>query len=133
MNPFLQLKDLVDKLPPVKPAEPAGIQPPVGMTPCACGKKFIPITDIKIITTPYCTAIDTMCRECCQQCPKHALIVCIRCKSVAAKLAPHRDKSGFVFEASKPYHTPFCPNCAPDCVSSPIAEKAVWDQEQKRK
>jgi len=133
MKPLLQLKDLVDKLPAVKPAKPATIQPPAGMNHCACGKKFIPIGEIKIVKTPHCTAIDTMCRECRQQCSKHSLIVCVRCKSVAAKLAPHRDNSGFVFEPGKPYHTPFCPNCVQDCVTSPIAEKAIWDQDQKRK
>jgi len=128
---LLQYQELLDKLPKIQADAPA-ITCPDGMIACACAKKFIPMSEVKIHKTPYCQAIDTICSECLKQCPKHSLIVCIGCSTVAARLAPHRDKSGFVFEPAKPYHTPYCPNCQPDCVSSPVAEKAVWDQENRK-
>ena len=132
MNPLLKFKELAEKLPTVKAEAPA-ITSPEGQTLCACGKKFIPMSEVKIVKSRYCTATDNICDACVGNVKNHSLIVCTRCKTVAARLAPHQDPSGFRFEAGKPYHTPYCPNCVPTCVSSPIAEKAVWDQEQKRK
>lgn len=132
MNPLFKFKELAEKFPAVQATAPT-VTPPVGQTLCACGKKFMPMSEIKIVKTRYCTATDNICDACLQHVKTHSTIVCTRCKSVAARLAPHRDPSGFVFEAGKSYHTPFCPNCQQDCVSSPIAEKAVWDQEQNRK
>ena len=131
-NPLLRFKEIADKLPTTESKAPA-IEPPPGQTSCACGKKFMPVSEIKFLKTQYCTATDHICNGCVNNITNASLIVCVRCKAVVARLAPHRTKNGFTFEPGKPYHTPYCPNCQPDCVSSPIAEERVWDESQKRK
>ncbi len=128
---LFKYRELLEELPKIEAQAPQ-INAPVGMSPCACGKKFIPMSEIKVHKTPYCQAIDTICNECCKEVRTHVLIVCTGCKTVVARFAPHVDKSGFVWKASTPYHTPYCPNCQPDCASSPVAEKYVWDQEKRK-
>lgn len=106
---------------------------PEGMTRCGCSKKFMPLDEIKILSTPKCKVVlDYICDECLKECKTHAKIVCRGCKMVVTRVAPHTS-GGFKFEPFGLYHVPFCPNCKPDCpVSTPVEEAAAFNKERKR-
>lgn len=93
---------------------------------CACGKKRISLEEVAWHNTGVCRAIDTMCRECREQLPTHALVVCVGCKAVAARMAPCLLKSGFRIEPRKIYHTEACPNCRPDVKVTSIIEAKLF-------
>ena len=93
---------------------------------CACRKIKLPIQELQYVWTGVCNASDAMCRECQRMVPKHALVVCLGCKAVVARMAPTRLTSGFVIEPRKIYHTPKCPNCSPGVTSSTIIEAELF-------
>ena len=79
--------------------------------------------------TGYIQALDSVCTFCRKDVSNTCPIVCVGCKSVISRMAPHKDKSGFKFEANKVYHTDRCPSCSLDCKTSFLIEKAAYDKE----
>lgn len=97
---------------------------------CACQKKRIHVSEVQHHWTGICHASDTICRECQRMVTKHALVVCLGCKAVVARMPPSVLKSGFRIEARKIYHTDACPNCKPGVTSSKIIEAELFHKHQ---
>lgn len=95
-------------------------------TDCACRKIKIHVSEIQYHWTGVCQASDSICKECQRMVPKHALVVCLGCKAVVARMAPTVLKSGFRIEPRKIYHTPACPNCKPGIETSTIIEAELF-------
>jgi hypothetical protein len=93
------------------PPAPSFVGKNANLVECACRKKNIDISEVKYHWTGICHASDSMCVECVKMVPKHALIVCIGCQAVVARIAPEKLKSGFVIKPRGIYHTDKCPNC----------------------
>jgi hypothetical protein len=116
------------------PKPEAGVTPdplvgaPPGKVRCACGAKFISLTDIVYHQTGIITASDTECRECLPGHKNFALVICLKCKSVVAKMAPGKFKGGFEMVANGYYHISTCPNCHPGIKVSHVIEKYVYDK-----
>jgi hypothetical protein len=103
---------------------------PMGYIRCACNKKQIHESEVTSHWSGLCNARDTICRECAQMMPKHALIVCLVCKEVIGRMAPGVLYSGFRVEPRKIYHTARCLKCS-DSASTSIVE-AEWYMRKKR-
>lgn len=109
-----------------KPVMPKLPEVDSNYTDCACRKIKIHVSEIKHHWTGVCHASDNICKECQRMVPKHALVVCLGCKAVVARMAPTTLKSGFRIEPLKIYHTDRCPNCKPDVASSRIIEAELF-------
>lgn len=129
---LLKAKEMTDEMKPVlMPVIPKTIdlqQPPVGYQYCG-GRaqgctKLIPETEVVYHWTGIVQARDTLCKECQALTPTHALIVCLRCCAVVARMPPHTFPDGFRIEPRKAYHVQYCGNfdCRPDLASSSIIE-----------
>lgn len=126
---LLQAKDMAAALgqAPKAPTDPNNAPP--GMVRCACGKKNIRCEEIRYHNSQFVKGItDNICGECLLAVKKHAVIACVRCKAVVARIAPERYKTGFVIKPNGVYHTGACPNCRPNLMSSILIEKAVFDK-----
>jgi hypothetical protein len=93
---------------------------------CGRCKKKIHISEIRYHWTGICQASDSLCTECQRLVPKHALVVCLGCKAVVARMAPMTLKSGFRIETLKIYHTDACPNCKPGVESTKLIEAEIF-------
>lgn len=103
--------------------------PPPGTIHCACGKKFIPMTDIRYFDTRLIKGVaDTVCKECCPDVKDLVPIVCIVCHSVVSRVQPHKVKAGFEFRKGEYYHVNACPNCKKEIKSSVLLEKYFFDK-----
>lgn len=104
--------------------------PPPGMVDCACAKKLIPLEEVQYHDTPYMKGVlDTICRECQKNVQHFALVVCLGCRAVVARIPPSIQSNGFRFEADGKYHVKHCPNCVktPDqLISSPVIEAEIY-------
>ncbi len=105
--------------------------PPAGQIPCGRCRRLMPISNLRYYATGVCTASDSICEECEALVPQHALVVCVGCKAVVARMAPERLKSGFRIEARKIYHTNACPKCKPGVERSMIIEAELFYQKSK--
>lgn len=126
---LLQARDLASAIgeAPKAPTDPNNAPP--GMVRCACGKKNIRCSEIRYHNSDFLRGItDNICGECLKDVGKHAVIACVRCKAVVARIAPDRYKTGFVIKANGVYHTNACPNCVKDVESSVLIEKVVFDR-----
>ena len=97
---------------------------------CGRCRRRIHINDIRYHWTGIIQASDALCSECQRLAPKHALVVCLGCKAVVARMAPTVLKSGFRIESMKIYHTERCPNCCPGVETSRIIEAEVFRRQQ---
>jgi hypothetical protein len=105
--------------------------PPAGTIHCACGKKFIPMTDVRYFDTRHIKGVaDTVCKECWPDVKGLVPIVCVKCKAVVSRVQPHRTPSGFAFLKGESYHTDVCPNCRPNVKVSVLLEKYFYDKER---
>ena len=105
---------------------------PAGTTRCACGKKFIPMGDLRYFNTEFVRGVlDSICKECAGSVKGMVPIVCVKCKAVVARVQPYRFENGFEFRKDKMYHTDACPNCDPQLKSgvrsSRLIEKHVYE------
>ena len=92
---------------------PKGLSLATGDKPvcwCIC-KKPLYTTDIVPTWTGQVHALNNVCKDCTKEASKLATLVCVACKQVVGRLTPHKDKTGFVFEAGKFYHIDFCGTC----------------------
>lgn len=105
---------------------------PVGMVRCACNKKDIPLEAVRYHNTGVVQASDSLCRECLTNVRTHSVVVCVKCQAVVARIAPHKDKSGFVFEPRKCYHTDACPGCNPGLQTSKLIERTLFDRARRK-
>ena len=126
-----QAFEVLGQMPVPKLGPPVGA-PPDGYVPCGRCRKLIPQSAIRYYATGVCTASDSLCDACAGLAPQHALIVCIGCKAVVARIAPERLKSGFQIESRKIYHTEKCPNCKPLVTSSTIIEAELFYRNSKK-
>lgn len=116
---------------PVPKLGPPVGSPPPGKVPCGRCRALIPVEMIRYYSTGICMASDSLCDVCATLVPQHALIVCIGCKAVVARVAPERLKSGFEIEPRRIYHTEACPSCKPGVVRSKILEAELFYQKVK--
>jgi hypothetical protein len=100
--------------------------PASGLIPCGRCRRMMPVEKIRYYTTGVCVASDSLCEECARLVPQHALVVCVGCQAVVARMAPERLKSGFVIEPRKIYHTDSCPKCKPGVEKSSIIEAELF-------
>ena len=107
------------------PPPPSFIGKNASLVECACGKKNIHVSEVKYHWTGICRASDSMCSECERMLPTHALIVCIGCQAVVARIAPEKLKSGFVIKPRGIYHTDKCPNCRKSEENSVMVSKIL--------
>lgn len=99
-----------------------------GCVPCAnpsC-KAMIPESEVRTYVTGIVTARDTLCRDCERLVPTHALVVCVGCRVVVARMAPETLDSGFRIKPLTIYHTEACPNCKPGVQVSKIIEAELF-------
>jgi hypothetical protein len=82
---------------------------------CAC-QKSVPVTNFRVFHSGLAPVIDNICPGCRSTAAGMALIVCPRCRAVVARIAPHKDATGFKFEPDKCYHVDCCPVCEPDLI-----------------
>lgn len=119
--------------PTITPGIPELPKPPQGTVECACGKKHIPLSEVKIHNTQFAKgASDTICNECLNNINTHSMIVCLGCKAVVARVPPHRQPNGFRFEPNGYYHVSACPNCVkpPKSIEkSMVIEAEVYARE----
>lgn len=94
----------------------------------ACGRchRWLHVSEIVYHWTGVCRASDALCPECRRMAPQHALVVCIGCQAVVARMAPAVLKSGFRIEARRIYHTNACPNCQADIQRSVLIEAELF-------
>ena len=97
---------------------------------CGRCRRRIHISEICYHWTGIIQASDALCTECQRLVPRHALVVCLGCKAVVARMAPMVFKSGFRIEAMKIYHTAQCPNCHPGVVKSTIIEAEIFGRKR---
>lgn len=125
-----KLGDLARRLP--KPTLPALPVLPPGTLRCACRKKVIGVDELTPCVSPVLGAVlDDICRECRKDTRQMALLVCVGCRQVVSRLAPHRDDSGFTFEPGGIYHVTACPVCRPalkEGQPSCLIEKELYDR-----
>lgn len=112
--------------PPVTPA----VVKPTEYVGCGRCKNKIHLSEIIYHWTGICQASDSICKECASLVPKHALVVCLGCKAVVARMAPTILKSGFRIETLKIYHTDCCPNCKPGVESSKLIEAELFSRKK---
>lgn len=89
---------------------------------CVNCKKAMHLSEIRKHWSGLCYAIDSICRDCQTLFPTHALVICIRCREVVARMAPERMASGFEIEPLKCYHITSCPKCNEGVEHTPILE-----------
>ena len=119
-----QIEPLIKTLRSMKPPAKA-----IMHIPCACGKnKKITTPGFGIYMTNYGPTLNNVCRGCESLWDDHARMVCCTCKTVVARLKPHRDpKTGFEFKKGGDYHTERCGVCHPGLKESIILEKAMYE------
>ena len=97
---------------------------------CVCGS-WKHITDMEHINTGVVLAVSNVCKGCKEAVKDDratARIVCVKCKTVVARMAPHKDNTGFAFKANYSYHINACANCTPGLTTSAIIEKKLHDK-----
>jgi hypothetical protein len=97
---------------------------------CACGKKFMALEDVKYHNTGILVASDTECRECLPSHKNFALVICLKCKAVVAKMAPKKFDGGFELKSNGCYHVASCPSCCKTIKVSHLIEKYMHDKAQ---
>jgi len=123
-------KEIAD-LPPPKTATPNPLEgAPPGHVRCACGKKFIRLEEITYHDTGIIKASDTECAECLPAHKDFALVICLQCRAVVAKVAPTKFKGGFEMQSNHCYHVGTCPTCHPGLKTSHVLEKYMYDKAQ---
>lgn len=110
--------------------------PPVGALPtgyfrCSGCRKLIPLEALRYHNTGVCMASDSLCLECDRLTPQHALIVCVRCRAVIARVAPERFSDGFSYEPRKAYHIRECGQCNPGVVSTRVIEAQLFHRSKR--
>lgn len=110
------------------PAKMPEVVKPKDYVDCGRCRKKIHISEIQYHWTGVCQASDSICKECASLVPKHALVVCLGCKAVVARMAPTILKSGFRIETRQIYHTNCCPNCKPGVESSKLIEAELFSR-----
>lgn len=97
---------------------------------CVCGE-WAPLTEVSIVDTGVVKALNNV-RRGCAACEKEdkltAKLVCVRCKTVVARMKPHKDKDGFVYVAGRAYHLDGCPSCVEGLEYSSIVEKKIYEK-----
>ena len=103
-----------------------------GGRPQGCSK-VLHESEVPYHWTGIVRARDTLCRECQALVPNHALIVCLRCCAVVARIPPHTFPDGFRIEPRRTYHIQYCGNfdCRPDLPSSRIIEGELHRKDKK--
>lgn len=92
---------------------------------CACGLEK-PIEKFSIVNTGVCNAIYNVCQECIAHAEKVSHLCCYSCKEIYAHIEPgKKDKTGFIFQPGKFYHSKHCPQCT-DSGKAHIAEMLVY-------
>lgn len=89
---------------------------------CVHCKKAMHVSEVKSYWSGLCHAKDLLCHGCRLMFPKHALVICLKCREVVGRMAPERLASGFVIEPLKCYHIQACPRCDRSVVSSVLLE-----------
>lgn len=122
--------DLLDQMPEAPRFKPLSFDPPQGHFWCACRKKAVPLPKMQFHRTKFLTGVtDSLCAECLPMVRGMATIVCIRCKSVVARMQPVKFPTGFKVAAGEFYHTNSCPICNPNVQTSVLIEKHFYDKE----
>lgn len=93
---------------------------------CACGK-LKPVKDMPLRDSGVVKYLDNICDGCPHQKSesKMAVIVCVGCRQVVARMDPFKDKTGFEFKSGKVYHVDMCPTCG-NVAESTIIEKHIY-------
>jgi hypothetical protein len=125
-----QALGVLEQMPEAPVFKPRSFEPPPGHCPCACGKKFIALSAIKFHNTKLIQGVtDSICDDCERNVKNFAIVVCIKCKSVVARMQPNVFRTGFVVRAGEYYHTNACPNCVKNLNSSILIEKYFYEKE----
>ena len=91
----------------------------------------MPLRDIQYHSTGLLAcASDTECAECLPAHKDFALIVCLVCQAVVAKMAPKKYEGGFELKANGCYHVAACPTCQPGIKVSHLLEKYYYEKER---
>jgi hypothetical protein len=77
---------------------------------CACGK-WKPVTEMTLRYSGVVPYMDNVCRGCPIGKDAMAKLVCSGCKTLVARLTPHKDKSGFRYIGDHCYHIDECAIC----------------------
>jgi hypothetical protein len=117
---ILGLNEMLRRMPPPKK---------MTITPtytCACNK-LKPVSEARFKHTGVRNIIDPVCKGCEKTHAGLATIVCGKCGALVGTMKPHKDKTGFVFNAGSYYHTDACSDCKPEATQVTIIEKKIFD------
>lgn len=128
-NEFSKAFDIMQQRPAPKLGPPVGA-PPEGHFFCSGCKKVQPNESLRYHFTGVCRASDSLCEECEKLTPKHALIVCVTCQAVVARIPPERFADGFEYEPRKAYHIWECGNCKPGIASTRVIEAELFRRDK---
>jgi len=129
---------------------------PEGKVRCAGCGKLIDVQETTAITSPHTykfgsnTIVDTTCSDCRKNVKDYSYVVCPHTQRVVARMEPHTDPTGFVFEKNKIYHVDTSPNYEKEnnpefkienkddgseqiVLSAVIIEKMLYDKTNKNK
>jgi hypothetical protein len=107
------------------PPKPVTLDSSGSTIPCSGCRKPMAVEEVQYHWTGIFRASDALCSECTALTPKHALVACVNCQSIVARMAPETLRSGFRIESRKIYHTDACPDCRPDVTTSSIIEAKI--------
>ena len=104
-------------------------------TQCVCGV-WKPNSEMEEVNSGVVVALSNVCRGCVSGRKldrEMARLICTGCRRVIARVAPHKDRTGFAYEANRCYHVLECPVCKPGLTESHILEKVLHDRRLGRK
>jgi hypothetical protein len=97
---------------------------------CLCGRD-VPLSVLTMLDTGVVQARNNVCADCKEgrrEDRKLSRIVCVGCRAVVARMVPHKDVDGFVFEADRNYHIERCSVCSEGLTESLLLEKKIWQR-----
>lgn len=123
-----ELKGLVQALTKLPP--PPKLVKPEDTHVCMC-QRTVPASTFTMLDTGVIKVVNNVCPDCVEgrrEDTKLARIACVSCKTVVARIEPHKDVDEFTFKANHTYHVAQCGSCTPGLTESAIIEKRIHQQ-----
>jgi ribosomal protein S27AE len=93
---------------------------------CLITREYIPILECAWAYSGHVNYLVAAKAEALREFPKHARVVCPKCKILTLLMPPHKDQHGWEFKPGAHYHVERCPRCVPGTLKAPIIEKLVF-------
>ena len=96
---------------------------------CACGKT-VKVAEMPRRNSGVVTYVDNLCPGCTSHGKGLATVICAKCRQVAMRMGPFRDKYGFKVAAGDVLHIDGCKLCTPGVEKSDIIEMLIFHRER---